>query len=79
MGLQRLVDERHVGVDEAWPRCDHEGPVRSAIEHAVDDVGMYAKLGGDRPSLPLLDLMKATDLVLLRGIDGHGITPVRQS
>jgi len=79
MGLERLVDERLVRVDEARPRRKDERAVGAAIKRAVDDVGVHAELGDDRASLPLLDVVKAPDLVLLGDVDRHDGTPSRQS
>jgi hypothetical protein len=79
MGLERLVDERPIGVDQAGPRSHDQRALGSAVQHPVDDVWVNAELGGDRPALPLLDVVKAPDLVLLAEVDRHSVTPSRQS
>ena len=79
MALQRLVDEGLIRADEARPRRKDERAVLSGIEYAGDDIGVHAELGDDRSRLPLLDVVKPPDLVLLGEIDRHDVTPSRQS
>jgi len=79
MQRERLVDEAVVGIDEARPRRDDERPLGAPIEHAVDHVGVHAKLGDDRAALPLFGVVKTPDLVLLGELDRHGVTPSMHS
>jgi hypothetical protein len=74
-----LVDEVDVGIDEARPRRDEDGRRGGGVEDAVNDIGVHAERGADRPAFPLLGVVKTADVVLLLEIDGHEPTPSRQS
>jgi hypothetical protein len=79
VGVERVLDEADEGIDEARSRREEDHAPGAAIEDAVDDVGVHAELRGDRPSLPLLHVVEAPDLVLFGDVDRHGPTPSRQS
>src|SRR5260370_21283870 len=74
--LQRLVDERQIGIDLRGPLHGANPGQCGRGEHTLDGAAVHVQLARDSAATPLLDVVVAQDLRFEFSSNGHGSFPV---